>query len=462
MNRRLFVATGLTLAAAATTGCLEHRNLLGRFSREESPPVGKGGNGDVEVVDENVRLSTDGSGRATGYAEANKVVTAEGRTHVTWLDSIADGFVVRGRTLDHAAGEWSEIHTIGKAYDNHGGPTITRDTQGYLHVAYYPHHHEMRYRRSSQPDTMSSWDDFEEIGRNTTYPTLVCDGDDRLYLTCRVSSEDRWRAQLFQKRRSDASWDGPITVLESRSSGYAHFQDAMAFGPDRAVLHLSTRIHEQRPNDQPPRETIVYLRSADGGMTWTDERQTSVELPVTSNNAGVIASGGRGADEPSLRCGTIAVAADGTPYLLFNEDTVTYVSWLADGEWNRRSLNEYLPNGLEEYGLHLPGGLSISTDGHWVAVATATSPDVVDATDRWGHPSSEVVRFTGALGESSEVSSRVVSLPDDDVPHWLPNIERTTGHHDVTGVPAVIYTAGEPGETNEDILSNGVYINRSR
>ncbi|GIT28271.1 MAG: hypothetical protein Ct9H300mP1_03170 [Planctomycetaceae bacterium] len=45
-------------------------------------------------------LSRSGSGRATAYAEANKIVTVGDKTHVTWLDSVKDGFRVRVRTLD--------------------------------------------------------------------------------------------------------------------------------------------------------------------------------------------------------------------------------------------------------------------------------------------------------------------------------------------------------------------------
>ena len=42
------------------------------------------------------------------------------------------------------------------------------------------------------------------------------------------------------------------------------------------------------------------------------------------------------------------------------------------------------------------------------------------------------------------------------VPHWLPNLERPTGHNRVD-VPGVMYTAGVTGEGCHDILSNAVY-----
>ena len=47
-----------------------------------------------------VQLSENGSGRATAYADYNKIITLEDKTHVAWLDSISEGFRVRIRTLD--------------------------------------------------------------------------------------------------------------------------------------------------------------------------------------------------------------------------------------------------------------------------------------------------------------------------------------------------------------------------
>ena len=71
-------------------------------------------------------LSAHGCGRATAYPQENKIVTLGDAVHVAWLDSVADGFRVRIRTLDRASGTWSETHTIGEAYDNHGGPALVK------------------------------------------------------------------------------------------------------------------------------------------------------------------------------------------------------------------------------------------------------------------------------------------------------------------------------------------------
>ena len=50
-------------------------------------------------------LSRHGSGRASAYAEANKIVTYQHKTHVAWLDSVTDEFYVRIRTLDRQSNQ---------------------------------------------------------------------------------------------------------------------------------------------------------------------------------------------------------------------------------------------------------------------------------------------------------------------------------------------------------------------
>jgi hypothetical protein len=102
-------------------------------------------------------LSERGCGRATAYSEFNKIVAIGARTHVSWLDSENGKFLVKIQTLDRETGKWSAVYTVGQAYDNHGGPSLTCDSSGFLHIVYYPHHHPFRYRRSVRPNDASQW-----------------------------------------------------------------------------------------------------------------------------------------------------------------------------------------------------------------------------------------------------------------------------------------------------------------
>lgn len=172
--------------------------------------------GDVKTMDEIFVLAADGCGRATGYAETNKIVTLDGKTHVTWLDSVAEGFRVRIRTFTHATGQWSPTITVGDAHDNHGGPALAVDSKGYLHIVYYPHHHPFRYRHSLRPNDAAEWSEETQIGERCTYPTLMVGPDDTLCIALTLIPPEG------RKAGGSRSWghaSNEVIWLESRDGG---------------------------------------------------------------------------------------------------------------------------------------------------------------------------------------------------------------------------------------------------
>lgn len=402
-------------------------------------------------------LSTRGCGRATGYAETNKIVTVDNKTHVAWLDSVADGFRVRVRTLDRKTGEWSPVYTIGEAFDNHGGPALTVDSGGYLHAIYYPHHHPFRHRRSTRPNDASEWGHESWLNDRCTYPTLLCGLDDSLYLTARQShGKEPWLVNLFVKSPG-GQWEGPHAILRAGARGYAHFQEALAWGPDRRTLYLSCRIYDGSPGRG---HTVGYLRSPDCGKTWERSDGTRVALPATAETVTNIADG-RDEKTPRLRCGSMAVDPSGAPHVLYSSTArLPSEVWIASldksGRWRRRSLLPEIAKDWPGWGLTMPGGLTIGPDGRFFVVLTLIKPDAADAETTWGHPSSEIVWLESA-GADKDFSVRLVSKPDPAVPHWLPNLERPTGHNRIAGRPGLLYQSGIRGDNNRQILSNEVY-----
>ena len=404
-------------------------------------------------TEEAFMLSNDGCSRATGYAETNKIVTLGDKTHVAWLDSIADGFRVRIRTLDRKTDEWSPTYTVGEAHDNHGGPALTVDSKGYLHIVYYPHHHPFRYRRSSRPNDASEWEDEIQFGQRCTYPTLVCGSDDTLYLTGREREDDQWGVYLYVKPPNE-DWQKAANILRAEKSGYSHFQEALAWGADHRILHLSCRFY-----DGDWGHTVGYLRSPDGGKTWERSDGMKVSLPVTAKTVTVIDSVVPGVtanqrNKHTLRCGSIATDAAGSPYILYSSDvrspSEALIVWLEpSGEWRRRSLRDTIPKEWSEWDVFMPGGITIQPDGRIFVVLTLME------SNRWGHPSSEIIWFE-ASDISGTFTAQIVSEPDATVPHWLPSLERPTGHNSVN-IPGLIYTAGTRAENNRQIVSNEVY-----
>ena len=403
-----------------------------------------------------VLLSENGCGRATAYTDANKIVTLQDKTHVAWLDSIAEGFRVRARTLDRRTDQWSPTYTVGEAYDNHGGPALTVDSQGYLHVVYYPHLHPFRYRRSVRSNDASEWEDEIEVGERCTYPMMVCGPDDTLYLTGRHSrGSEPWYVNLYIKP-PDAPWQEPITVFQDDEGGYVCFQQQLAWGQDHRTLHMTLCIFDENRS-----YTIGYLRSIDSGKTWERADGTPVSLPATRETVTLIDT-----EHKDLSSGSIAVDPEGTPHILYctcpfySLPSEAWIIWLEEsGKWCRRSLADELSKEWAGWSPGPSSALHIAPDGRIFGVLSLLKLDTL-SENNWGHKSSEIIGLQ-APDIEGKFSVELLSKPDETVPHWFPNLERPTGHN-LIDVPGVIYTAGIAGEGCDDILSNGVYWTEMR
>lgn len=400
-------------------------------------------------------LSERGCGRATAYAESNKVVTIAGTTHAGWLDVEEGGeFRVRLRSYDHETEEWGPTRTIGPAEDNHGGPALAVDGSGRLHVVYGPHHGPMRYRRSVAPNDASEWTDETTLGGDLTYPTLVVAPDDRLVLLARQHGRgDRWRIVRYE-RPAEGDWRGPTPVLESGAEDYARFNASLAWdeaslgrdGGDR--LHLACRFFELRekreafPGDS---EVVGYLRSDDRGRSWRRLDGRDVELPARPSDVTPIEND----PDRYFEVGTVAVQ-EGRVHVGYSDRTTdprsATLATLSDGEWRRRSLDRELPESVAGWGLH-PSTLASTADGLYVAFT-------VGQPWEWGDDSGEVVVLRTRDGGKT-FDSALVSSIDPDQAHWQPSLERPTGHNEV-GNPGMLYTDGPPGDGLDDALSNRV------
>jgi hypothetical protein len=414
---------------------------------------------DGKDVDQRFLLSSEGSGRATAYLESPKIISYQGKTHVTWLDSPEEGFRIRIRTLDQASGKWSKAWTLGEAEDNHGGPALTIDANGYLHALFYSHHHPFRYRRSVRPNDASEWTPYEEFGLNLTYPALVCAKDGTLIMTARRSYEDRpWELEMWSKA-TGKPWSRKGALLRSRHGNYSQFAASLAWGPDHKALHLGARIYEM-PDDEKlaPLTTVGYLSSPDGGSTWTRSDGTVVALPATADSFDAVASG-RAKESTVLYAGSIGVEPAGRPFLPYSvriDDTSqTYLaSPRGDGKWRHLHLNPFLPKEYREWGLFMHGGVSFGSSGQPTVAATVMKI-AVDG-EPWGEVTTELVRFRSTDGGTT-FTGEVFDLPSPTEPRWMPNLERPTGFNEMPLEPALIYTDGVRGEALGDQLSNRVW-----
>lgn len=443
LNRREFVALlGGGLAAAAILG----------------PTLGAAQAG----VEKTFRLSVNGSGRATGYAEASKIVTVGGRTHVAWLDATAEGFWVRVRTLDRRTGRWSPTVTVGAAQDNHGGPGLVADSKGFLHIVYYPHHQPFRYRRSVRPNDTSEWGPEVPFAESVSYPVMLCAPDDTLILTCRryYLAVDHLNEMELWKKPPDGPWRREGVIMRARYLDYVHFMESLAWGPDGRTIHLACRIYETNPQKgAPPIETVGYLRSPDQGKTWTRGDGTPVALPVTADTIDALVHGG-GATGRVLYSGSLAVDRHGAPHLLHSlRENGAAHTWLATptpgGGWTRRDLHPFLPAAWQGHDFVMPGAMAFSASGRATIVGNLVK--LGPGESDWAHPTSEIVRLWSDDGAQT-FRSEVLVNPAAKHPHWLPSLERPNHPGPLPVEPGILYTAGSGGGGLKDLdLNNEVW-----
>lgn len=404
-------------------------------------------------------LSDEGSGRATAYIESPKIITAAGKTHIGWLDTPTDGFRARVRTYDHATATWTEPFDLGDAASNHGGPAMTIDAEGYLHVLYYSHHHPFRYRRTVRPHDTTAWTEYEEVGYNLTYPALVCAADGTLIMTARRSYDDRpWELEMWTKPPGE-DWQYEQSILRSRFNNYTQFAASLAWGPDHQTLHLSARIYEAPGDDAMISITTTgYLASDDGGKTWRKHRGEKVEVPATADTWDSFAHG-RKVHSRVLGAGSMATDSAGVPHLVYTAEVgKSAQSYLVrpggeDG-WHHLLLNTFLPPAFRDWDLFMHGGISFGAEGQPMIVGTVM--ELQAETHAWGEVTTEIVIFESDDGGQT-FRSRVLDEPNPNSPRWMPNIERPTGFNEIPDRPTFIYTDGVRGDGLQDILSNHVY-----
>ena len=403
-------------------------------------------------------LSATGSGRATAYIESPKIITCRGKTHVTWLDTPPEGFRIKIRTLDHATGRWGEAVTVGEAVDNHGGPALTVDAEGYLHIVYYSHHHPFRYHRSVRPNDASAWSPMEQFGTDLTYPTLVCAQDGTLILTARRSYEkDPWELELWRKPPGGA-WTRQGAILKSERINYSQYAASMSWAPDHRGLVLTFRVYEQPSYDSPPVSYtwIGCMRSPDEGRTWQKLDGTPIPLPATIATADVVFRT-QSADGRRAEAGATVLDANGQPYFAYSEmlahSAQGYLATRSNDGWEHLHLNPFLPAALRNHALLLTGGMVSTGDGRLLILGLAV--DMSDGGEYWGHPSTRLVRFDSNDGGRT-FTTALFGDGTPGEPQWMPSVERATGYNEMPAAPGVLYTEGGRGAGLGDVLSNKV------
>ena len=383
-------------------------------------------------------LSEHGSTRATRYAGTNKIITIDGKTHIAWLDSISNSMVA---TYDHASGQWGQAVKVGSGTDNHGGPALTRDSRGYLHIIFGPHGDvPFQHSRSAEPNDASKWVKLDGFGHHPTYPAAACDDQDSLHVIYRGSvGAAHPRKLLYQRRTKQGVWSEPVVLARAPAEwkGYTHYHASITVDANQ-VLHVAFDLYYNVAAKH-----AGYMISRDRGETWQSADGASLDLPAGVGSDAIFAG-----TEERFKMMNVVCDSQGQPWISLADSRSAAGPTLHHHDGNKWS--SFCPAKLTTpkiplTGTAFNGSLTIdSRDGIYVAVTLG--PTVVGGSK--GHVA---VLYSADRGRSFQCLD--VFPPDPELPHTGLTMERPTGHNAVE-MPWLLFSTGEKGP---DCFGKGIF-----
>lgn len=239
------------------------------------------------VPGEPILISTQCIGLASHSGIPASVVSKGSKVHVVWGEATDPKEKVAGVpayvvTYDRASGRLGKPALVGYGAppnDIHNSPSITMDSQGYLHVLAGTHGRPFPYAQSLQlNDAGGGWTEAVPASENAnqTYVGLVCGPDDTLHSVFRLwrSSVEPFPASTFatlayQRKRPGQPWEPPRVLILPAFSEYSVYYHRLTLDR-KGRLFLSydywSTYWFYRNDHLVSRRAL--LMSPDGGDTW--------------------------------------------------------------------------------------------------------------------------------------------------------------------------------------------------
>ncbi len=243
--------------------------------------------GEDVVFGSPVTISESVLGHSAHSGSPSCVVSREDRVHVIWSEATdpaekvpgAPTYVVTYDRAKKALGQRAFVGYGPPANDVHNTPSITMDSQGYLHTLGGTHGAPFPYARSLVPnDAGGGFTEPKVLGEGLqqTYIGLVCGRDDTLHAVFRLwkSREPPHPLSIFatlshQRKPSDQGWQPPQVLVIPPFSEYSVFYHRLTI--DRlGRLFLSYDCWSTYwfyRNDYPGTRRALLV-SSDQGATW--------------------------------------------------------------------------------------------------------------------------------------------------------------------------------------------------
>jgi hypothetical protein len=243
--------------------------------------------GDGIIIGDPIFLSGKAIGISSHSGIPSSIVSRGDRIHIIWgeataPDEDAPGVPTYVVSYDRKEGLPGAPVFVGwgpPANDVHNTPSITIDSEGYLHTLTGTHGSPFAYARSLEPNTAhAGFTDPEPVETNlrSTYIGLVCGPDDALHLVFRTWTDDTiyhpssYYANLgYKRKRKDGPWEKMRRLAVAPFSEYSIFYHRLTIDRKGSLFvcfdYWSTFWFYRTDHQGNRRKTIF---SSDGGDTW--------------------------------------------------------------------------------------------------------------------------------------------------------------------------------------------------
>lgn len=247
-------------------------------------------------------------------------------TYIVW--QTIDPYIIE---YGHGINNWSDAVQVGinpLVNDEHGPPSILRDTLGYLHVFYGCHATLMQHAKSTNPNDITAWTDMGNIGAGQmTYAKAMLASNGNLYVFFRccgtaISGEHAH----IRSTDNGNTWGGVVQLISfgvGKSTGYG----AIEYEIDSNRVHYAWCYYD---NASGKRLNIyhVYLDLSDNNMYSMDGTNMGGQVSEAEANANCLVynSVANKTNQP-----VVHVYA-GIPYIIFQHDDTGWKHKFT--EWN--------------------------------------------------------------------------------------------------------------------------------
>jgi len=256
-------------------------------------------------------------------------------------------------------------------FDAHNSISLGLDRDGYLHISYDHHGHELNYRITKEPFSIENWTEEKPMtGKHedrVTYPTFIMPYNIKepgpLMFLYRDGSSSSGNARLKKYDESSKEWqdyEQPVLKgagLEPWSSNPYWNHPAV---DDEDNLHLSFvwRTHSLGEESRINNINVDYAYSPDWGESWYSSNNKELRVPVTQVNSETVHPVSPGSNLIN-QCSS-AVDSEGRPHIVYYSNDPEGIPqyqhlWFDGNRWR----HSYISQRSDDFDLKGSGTLQI-------------------------------------------------------------------------------------------------------